>query len=59
MPQSDGTLNIGAGTITCNFDGKTKHPTEIGDETFIGSDTNAGCSIEDWQASQNGCRCGC
>ena len=32
-------VNIGAGTITCNYDGKTKHPTEIGDETFIGSDT--------------------
>lgn len=32
-------VNIGAGTITCNFDGKSKHPTEIGDETFIGSDT--------------------
>ncbi|MBP7197472.1 MAG: bifunctional N-acetylglucosamine-1-phosphate uridyltransferase/glucosamine-1-phosphate acetyltransferase, partial [Anaerolineaceae bacterium] len=32
-------VNIGAGTITCNYDGKTKNPTEIGDETFIGSDT--------------------
>lgn len=32
-------VNIGAGTITCNFDGKNKHLTEIGDETFIGSDT--------------------
>jgi len=32
-------VNIGAGTITCNYDGKVKHPTEIGDETFIGSDT--------------------
>lgn len=32
-------VNIGAGTITCNYDGKMKHPTEIGDETFIGSDT--------------------
>ena len=32
-------VNIGAGTITCNYDGKLKHPTEIGDETFIGSDT--------------------
>lgn len=31
--------NIGAGTITCNFDGKTKHPTTIGEEVFIGSDT--------------------
>jgi bifunctional UDP-N-acetylglucosamine pyrophosphorylase/glucosamine-1-phosphate N-acetyltransferase len=32
-------VNIGAGTITCNFDGKHKHPTEIGEGAFIGSDT--------------------
>ena len=32
-------VNIGAGTITCNFDGVHKHPTEIGDKVFIGSDT--------------------
>jgi len=32
-------VNIGAGTITCNYDGKVKNPTEIGDEVFIGSDT--------------------
>ncbi len=32
-------VNIGAGTITCNFDGVHKHPTEIGENTFIGSDT--------------------
>lgn len=31
--------NIGAGTITCNFDGQKKHPTVIGEEVFIGSDT--------------------
>jgi len=31
--------NIGAGTITCNFDGERKHPTEIGEDAFIGSDT--------------------
>jgi len=31
--------NIGAGTITCNYDGEKKHPTEIGKEVFIGSDT--------------------
>ncbi len=31
--------NIGAGTITCNFDGERKHPTEIGENVFIGSDT--------------------
>lgn len=32
-------VNIGAGTITCNFNGKTKNPTLIGDDAFIGSDT--------------------
>jgi bifunctional UDP-N-acetylglucosamine pyrophosphorylase / glucosamine-1-phosphate N-acetyltransferase len=31
--------NIGAGTITCNYDGEKKNPTEIGSEVFIGSDT--------------------
>jgi len=31
--------NIGAGTITCNFDGEKKHSTEIGEDAFIGSDT--------------------
>ncbi len=32
-------VNIGAGTITCNFDGVRKNPTEIGDHVFIGSDS--------------------
>jgi bifunctional UDP-N-acetylglucosamine pyrophosphorylase/glucosamine-1-phosphate N-acetyltransferase len=32
-------VNIGAGTITCNFDGTKKHQTIIGDDAFIGSDT--------------------
>ena len=31
--------NIGAGTITCNYDGYLKHPTEIGDDAFIGSNS--------------------
>jgi len=31
--------NIGAGTITCNYDGREKHRTVIGDGAFIGSDT--------------------
>ncbi len=31
--------NIGAGTITCNYDGKNKNPTTIGDNVRIGSDT--------------------
>lgn len=32
-------VNIGAGTITCNFDGVKKNETIIGDDVFIGSDT--------------------
>ena len=32
-------VNIGAGTITCNYDGFTKHKTNIDDNVFIGSDT--------------------
>jgi bifunctional UDP-N-acetylglucosamine pyrophosphorylase/glucosamine-1-phosphate N-acetyltransferase len=31
--------NIGAGVVTCNYDGARKHPTEIGAGAFIGSDT--------------------
>jgi bifunctional UDP-N-acetylglucosamine pyrophosphorylase / glucosamine-1-phosphate N-acetyltransferase len=31
--------NIGAGTVTCNYDGVSKHRTEIGARAFIGSDT--------------------
>lgn len=32
-------VNVGAGTITCNYDGAYKHRTVIGDDVFIGSDT--------------------
>ncbi len=32
-------VNIGAGTITCNYDGRSKHPTIIEDGAFIGSDS--------------------
>jgi len=32
-------VNIGAGTITCNYDGVSKFQTDIGDDAFIGSDT--------------------
>jgi serine acetyltransferase len=32
-------VNIGAGTITCNYDGEKKNPTRIGDNVFIGSGT--------------------
>ncbi len=32
-------VNIGAGTITCNYDGRSKHQTTIEDGVFVGSDT--------------------
>ncbi len=32
-------VNIGAGTITCNYDGKNKHETVIEDDVFVGSDS--------------------
>jgi bifunctional UDP-N-acetylglucosamine pyrophosphorylase/glucosamine-1-phosphate N-acetyltransferase len=37
--QIGANTNIGAGTITCNYDGVRKNPTEIGEDVFIGSDT--------------------
>jgi bifunctional UDP-N-acetylglucosamine pyrophosphorylase/glucosamine-1-phosphate N-acetyltransferase len=33
-------VNIGAGTITCNYDGARKHPTVIGDRAFIGTNSS-------------------
>jgi bifunctional UDP-N-acetylglucosamine pyrophosphorylase/glucosamine-1-phosphate N-acetyltransferase len=33
------SVNIGAGTITCNYDGANKHPTTIEDDVFIGSNS--------------------
>jgi bifunctional UDP-N-acetylglucosamine pyrophosphorylase/glucosamine-1-phosphate N-acetyltransferase len=38
--------NIGAGTITCNYDGKHKHKTVIGERAFIGSDTMLVAPVE-------------
>ncbi|EED36567.1 UDP-N-acetylglucosamine diphosphorylase/glucosamine-1-phosphate N-acetyltransferase [Luminiphilus syltensis NOR5-1B] len=33
------SCNVGAGTITCNYDGANKHPTILGDDVFIGSNS--------------------
>jgi bifunctional UDP-N-acetylglucosamine pyrophosphorylase / glucosamine-1-phosphate N-acetyltransferase len=33
-------VNVGAGTITCNYDGVNKHRTEIGDDVFVGSNSS-------------------
>jgi len=39
-------VNIGAGTITCNYDGKKKHRTDIGDGAFIGSNSTLVAPVE-------------
>jgi bifunctional UDP-N-acetylglucosamine pyrophosphorylase/glucosamine-1-phosphate N-acetyltransferase len=39
-------VNIGCGTITCNYDGKKKHPTFIGNNCFIGSDVQFVAPVE-------------
>ena len=39
-------VNIGAGTITCNYDGAHKHRTVIGDDAFIGSNTALVAPVE-------------
>ena len=39
-------VNVGAGTITCNYDGANKHKTTIGDNVFIGSGVNLVAPIE-------------
>jgi bifunctional UDP-N-acetylglucosamine pyrophosphorylase/glucosamine-1-phosphate N-acetyltransferase len=39
-------VNVGAGTITCNYDGANKHKTIIGDNVFIGSGVNLVAPIE-------------
>jgi|SRR5579871_337075 len=39
-------VNIGAGTITCNYDGRTKHPTKIGKDVFVGSNSTLVAPVE-------------
>jgi bifunctional UDP-N-acetylglucosamine pyrophosphorylase/glucosamine-1-phosphate N-acetyltransferase len=39
-------VNVGAGTITCNYDGANKHQTRIGDRAFIGSNTALVAPVE-------------
>jgi len=39
-------VNIGAGTITCNYDGTHKHPTRIGDGVFVGSNSTLVAPLE-------------
>jgi bifunctional UDP-N-acetylglucosamine pyrophosphorylase/glucosamine-1-phosphate N-acetyltransferase len=46
--------NIGAGTITCNFDGEKKHATKIGEGVFIGSDTMLVAPLEIGDGARTG-----
>jgi bifunctional UDP-N-acetylglucosamine pyrophosphorylase/glucosamine-1-phosphate N-acetyltransferase len=39
-------VNVGAGVIVCNYDGVDKHPTRIGDNAFIGSDSQLVAPVE-------------
>ena len=47
-------VNVGAGMITCNFDGKDKHRTIIGDDAFIGCDTMLVAPVEVGERSITG-----
>jgi len=47
-------VNIGAGTITCNYDGKQKHVTTIEDGVFIGSDTMLVAPVHVGQGARTG-----
>lgn len=47
-------VNIGAGTITCNYDGVKKNPTEIGDNVFIGSDTMLVAPVQVGEGARTG-----
>jgi N-acetylglucosamine-1-phosphate uridyltransferase (contains nucleotidyltransferase and I-patch acetyltransferase domains) len=38
--------NVGAGTVTCNYDGVRKHKTKIGKHVFLGSDTMLVAPVE-------------
>jgi len=47
-------VNIGAGTITCNYDGERKNPTKIGKGAFIGSDTMLVAPVEIGEGARTG-----
>jgi bifunctional UDP-N-acetylglucosamine pyrophosphorylase / glucosamine-1-phosphate N-acetyltransferase len=47
-------VNIGAGTVTCNYDGTSKHRTIIGDRAFIGSDSMLIAPVEVGEGSTTG-----
>ena len=47
-------VNVGAGTITCNYDGVNKNPTKIGEGAFIGSDTMLVAPVEIGEGARTG-----
>jgi bifunctional UDP-N-acetylglucosamine pyrophosphorylase/glucosamine-1-phosphate N-acetyltransferase len=47
-------VNVGAGTITCNYDGASKHPTKIGDRAFLGSNSTLVAPVEIGEGSYVG-----
>jgi bifunctional UDP-N-acetylglucosamine pyrophosphorylase/glucosamine-1-phosphate N-acetyltransferase len=47
-------VNIGAGTITANYDGARKHPTTIGDGAFIGVDTMLVAPVDIGEGAKTG-----
>ncbi|MBI9042984.1 MAG: bifunctional UDP-N-acetylglucosamine diphosphorylase/glucosamine-1-phosphate N-acetyltransferase GlmU [Anaerolineaceae bacterium] len=47
-------VNIGAGTITCNYDGQDKHLTKIGSNVFLGSDTMLVAPVELGEGARTG-----
>lgn len=47
-------VNIGAGTITCNYDGKAKYPTIINDRAFVGSNSTLVAPVEIGEGSYIG-----
>ncbi|ACC98843.1 UDP-N-acetylglucosamine pyrophosphorylase [Elusimicrobium minutum Pei191] len=47
-------VNVGAGTITCNYDGVNKHKTIIGDNVFLGSNTNLVAPVKLGKNSKTG-----
>ena len=49
-----GQVNIGAGTVTCNYDGDKKHRTVIGAGAFIGSDTMLVAPVEVGSGARTG-----
>jgi bifunctional UDP-N-acetylglucosamine pyrophosphorylase/glucosamine-1-phosphate N-acetyltransferase len=47
-------VNVGAGTVTCNYDGVAKHRTQVGDGAFLGSDTMLIAPVEVGEGARTG-----